>query len=230
MLFLCLFFILLLLRVDSFCKNYAVTGQRRLLCSALVDAPVADLDVKELLKTMLSSRSSLDEKKKCYKTVIDLRSKENGEFEIVLDEMLGFVDGVKGNPICARRLPFPLPSFRVKVGSLRRLLQSSTNIKSQNQEDEQNKIEKRRGLLIILGQLVRTEEKNTNIRFLEEEALRRSKKADMTEMLRRTPTGLETPTYTVIQSKGIWEVQTLPPTHTLPLIHTIHTRTPMFRC
>lgn len=165
------------------------------------------LDVKTLLRTMLSSMTSLEEKKSCYQSVIDLRTKGNGQFEEVLDEMLGFCESVKGNPFCARRLPIPIPSFRVKVGSLRRLLQSSTSIKALDADAEENVFEKRRGLLIILGQLVKTDRENTNIRYLEAEARKRSKVTDMAEMLRRTPSGLETPTYSVLESKGTWEVR-----------------------
>jgi hypothetical protein len=175
-------------------------------CMCATDQSIP-IDVKNLLKKMLSSRSSLEEKKQSYQTVIDLRIKGNGQFEEVLDEMIGFVDSVKGNLFCTWRLPIPIPSFRVKVGSLRRLLQSSTSIKALDQEAEENKLEKRRGLLIILGQLVKTEKENTNIRYLEAEARKRSMVNDMTEMLRRTPANLETPTYTVVESKKTWEVR-----------------------
>ena len=168
------------------------------------------IDTRKLLDTLLSSRTSVEQKKDAYQVIRDLRQdKDDEKIERVLDEMLEYIERSKQNPLTAVRLPFPWPSFRIKVGSLRRLLQTSTSIKAADANDEENKKEKRRGLLIILGQLASSIErqKSVNIRKLEAEARTRSKQNDMVEMLKRTPAGLETPIYKVVENLGEWEVR-----------------------
>lgn len=176
--------------------------------STTSSASASPINVRRTLEILLSSRSSLAEKKAAYQSVRELRqSPESDKLEKVLDEMLSLIEEAKTNPFCRVRLPFPLPSFRVKVGSLRRLLQSTTTIMGSTKDDEENKKEKRRGLLIILNQLVNSEKENSSIRKLEKESIQQSKGTDMAEMIRRTPKNLETPTYKVLEAKPRWEVR-----------------------
>ena len=86
-----------------------------------------------------------------------------------------------------RYYPFPLPSYRVKLGSLARLIMSILENEQTNTGDISAR--HRRALSIILGQL----QDSKGVWALEQDAKRSSNVATMEEMLKRTPAGLETP-------------------------------------
>ena len=75
-----------------------------------------------------------------------MRKERNEEYEKVLDDMFTLLGNNEDNKFARKRLPVPLPSFRVKLGHLQRLLDDTVT-------DREDRGQRRRGLLIILGQL-----------------------------------------------------------------------------
>jgi len=74
--------------------------------------------------------------------------------------------------------------------------------------DDSNLSEKkRRAMSVLINQLKDAK----SIRSLENEAVMRLNRNSMAEMLRRTPKGLETPKYDVVESKSFWEVRKYQP-------------------
>jgi SOUL heme-binding protein len=181
-----------------------------------VESPAIILNPRNFLSTILSSRSSKDEKKALLATLQNLRmagTKEStgpGNFNYAefLDEMLVLIDSVEGNIWARRRLPIPLPSLRLKMGSARRLMntlaesEEKTTEKSESNNMDSGK--RRRALGILLNQLAMSE---GGVRSLELEALTRLSANTMEEMLKRTPKGLETPKYEVVYKKDTFEVR-----------------------
>ena len=184
--------------------------------TVIAESPAIVLNPRNFLSTILSSRSSKDEKKALLSTLQNLRMaglKEStgpGNFNYAefLDEMLALIDSVEGNIWARRRLPIPLPSLRLKMGSARRLMNTLAESEEKAMEKpEGNSMDsgkRRRALGILLNQLAMSE---GGVRGLELEALTRLSANTMEEMLKRTPKGLETPKYEVIYNKDTFEVR-----------------------
>lgn len=133
---------------------------------------------------------------------------ENFNYAEFLDEMLVLIDSVEGNIWARRRLPIPLPSLRLKMGSARRLMNTLAESEEKTiEKSESNNMDsgkRRRALGILLNQLAMSE---GGVRGLELEALTRLSANTMEEMLKRTPKGLETPKYEVVYNKDSFEVR-----------------------
>lgn len=221
-----LFIILISFKVSSFKMSVPLP---RLKSTALTSTSTRQLVVdssgqlssleppRDFLRVMLSSRSSEESKKKLLDKLKGIRVNMNrpGEQQSAyveyLDNLLVEIDSVGSNVWASRRLLIPLPSLQIKLGSCRRVLkileeeQTSSSSSSTNQ-DEANR--RRRALAVLLSQLVK--QKN-GIRGVESEALRRLKRFTMKEMLERTPSGLETPSYEVVDARKTWEVRKYAP-------------------
>ena len=99
---------------------------------------------RTFLNTLLSSRSSTVEKKLLLAKLQNLRmagvkeSSAAGSFNYAefLDELLTLIDSVQGNIWARRRLPIPLPSLRLKMGSAKRLL--NTLVETEEKPDRKS--------------------------------------------------------------------------------------------
>lgn len=161
---------------------------------------------KPFLNTLLSSRSSSEQKQKLWKEYQTLRSSDTNSSVAFLDSVLNEIYEKKNV------LPFPfpkfLPSYRVKIAALKRSMdifleeEGNTDLSPSKANDEFAR--KRRALSVILNQL----QSQNGIRTLEAEALRSKRQQHpMSEMLKRTPKGLETPNYVVLYDKPTWQVR-----------------------
>jgi len=90
---------------------------------------------------------------------------------------------------------------RTKLGTLNRMLNSLL------QEGIDENVRRQGVRTRTLAVLVRQLETVKGVRALEAEALHGKSTATMADMLRRTPEGLETPSYKVKAEKGSWEVR-----------------------
>ena len=125
-----------------------------------------------------------------------------------LDELLSLIDSVQGNMWARRRLPIPLPSLRLKMGSAKRLLNTLVETDDKSMEKTGDVTldsgKRRRALGILLNQLAMND---GGVRGLELEALTRLARSSMEEMLERTPKSLETPKYEVVYNKDTFQVR-----------------------
>eukprot|EP00747_Dinoflagellata_sp_TGD_P197705 gnl/TRDRNA2_/TRDRNA2_69407_c0_seq1.p1 gnl/TRDRNA2_/TRDRNA2_69407_c0~~gnl/TRDRNA2_/TRDRNA2_69407_c0_seq1.p1 ORF type:complete len:391 (-),score=43.45 gnl/TRDRNA2_/TRDRNA2_69407_c0_seq1:242-1414(-) len=129
-------------------------------------------EMKPLMKTLLSSLTSTEERSALMLEVRGLRHVDNAAYESELDSMLCLIDSVKDDPLCKVRLPFPLPSVRTKLGSLRRLLTKVTAGSSDS-------VQRKRGMLVILAELCLSK---GGVRALEKKVTSRPEKvAEMAE-------------------------------------------------
>lgn len=122
-----------------------------------------------------------------------------------LNEILKEIDKVEKNKFAMFKYPIPIPSYRVKLGALNRVL--NTVLQEENLDPKASyttwEATRRRALSIVLNQLQYVR----SIRSMENEAAGRLKRSSMREMLARTPKGLETPKYRVVKHKKTWEVR-----------------------
>ena len=172
----------------------------------LPNPSLSHLHAKSFLKDILSSRTNVNRKKELLRELQGLRAM-NSSYTSFLDSILIEVDQIKSNSIAMMKFPIPLPSYRMKLGSLARVL---SQVESEADVDEKASFttvqsSRRRALSIVLNQLPDVR----SIRALEAEANRRKKNvSSMEEMLQRTPKDLETPSYTVLSpSFKTWEVR-----------------------
>ena len=173
------------------------------------------LDTKQFLKTMLSSRR-MEEKKILVQKLQGMRAAENdgsvsrsesrsdvpvwnGEWSQFLGSIINEIEIIEGNKWAMKRWPIPLPSYRLKLGSMSRLMNEILKNEPNAGIDR-----KRRALSMLLGQL---QNSNGGVRELETESIRRSKTNTMQEMLSRTPSNLETPKYEVEYVQPTWEIR-----------------------
>ena len=190
------------------------------------------------LRPLLSSTPPLAEKQALVQALQGLRAQESdgsvnrsekrGERSVWNGDKASFLDlllvEMESSPrmlakSTGRILSF-LPSYRVKLGALQRVVQlilseESENVafakallKCENVEElsSYRMGRKRRALSIVLGQL---QGQSAGIHGLEREARARASRSNtMAEMLDRTP-ALETPRYSVVDSNdmGGWEVR-----------------------
>ena len=209
--------------------------------STVVSGEQATLtNARSFLQILLSSRSKMEDKTSLVSALQGLRAKEsdanvnraedkskpaiwNGDKAAFLDSILFEMDNIKGvfGWPNARLLSF-LPSYRVKVVALKRMMSLITSeeveqinaakvlLKEDNVEQALATLKQsrqRRALSVIIGQL---QSQPQGIRGLEKEARSRIvQQTTMAEMLDRTPKGLETPSYDVVYQNPTqtWEVR-----------------------
>jgi len=199
---------------------------------------------------MTSSRTSEETKKQILGKLQKIRVQSNrgGEeqqpsaYAEYMDTLLGEIDSVRNKFWWTSRirLPIPFPSFSMKLRACYRVLKiveeeqmidtttsssstdSHTNV---NNPDQANR--RRRALAVLLNQLVT---QRNGIRGVESEALRRFKRStSISEMLARTPPGLETPSYQVIDTKKTWEVRRYAPFSVCSTVLTSNNNNPKER-
>lgn len=164
-------------------------------------------EAEAILRILLSSRPTLEKKESTYEPFRKLRQNQDpantAQYFEILKEMFELISSVKDNKFAQKRFLFMrfIPSFRLKLGSLNRVLENTIEDPSENGRN--------RALLVILSELSRS--KGGIIR-LEKQALRASqRKLSMKDMFANTPQGLETPSYNVVdRRRGIsddWEIR-----------------------
>jgi len=157
---------------------------------------------KDFLKVFLSYTTSL-EKKRAMLNQAQEKSTSRWGF---LDSLLLELDSKENtNWIASIRYPIPLPSYRVKLASLRRLVDFYV-AEDTSAENEALSNKRSKALASIINQLTSTK---GGIFRIEKEALKTMKGLiTMEEMLARTPK-LETPQFSTIFSKESeqWEVR-----------------------
>lgn len=151
---------------------------------------------RSALGTLLSSRSSAKAKAETLSKISALRTQTDMEaYRLVLDSFLVEVDKIKKNSLAMKTLSLPLPSYRLKLGSLARLMDYTLSGTS-SEEDEQQ--QRRTALAILLKQLNTTR----GVRALERDVLERQQQSlGMAEMMSFTP-DLETPEFAVVAEGG----------------------------
>ena len=156
---------------------------------------------RQFLLSIMSSRTSQAEKKKFIEISRQMRVNGEAEYLAFLETLLNEVDSVKNNKFAMTRWPIAIPSYRVKLGCLNRVL-------TQLLEEGMDENVRREGLRIrTLATLVRQLEVSKDVRALESDALNGKNEVTMADMLKRTPAGLETPAYKVLEEKGRWELR-----------------------
>lgn len=183
------------------------------LCVATVDSQpiettVTKIDSKDFLKTMLSSRTTADMKERSVQMLRKLRESRNSVerqmYDSLFDDCLTEIDKIEHNRIANLKILSGMPSYRVKVAALRRvmekLIDDDIKVDFPNQSSE---FLRKRALSVIMSQL-RT---HKSIRTLEKEANRNGKSIKRDELIARTPAGLETPKYEVVYPQKTWEVR-----------------------
>jgi hypothetical protein len=160
---------------------------------ASVETQSADigLEPRAFLQSLMSSRTSQDDKKTLLETARQLRGKGDAVYIAFLESLLKEVDSVKGNKWALRRWPVPLPSYRAKLGCLNRMLEQL--LQEGMDENVRREGVRARTLAVLLRQL----ELTSGVRALESEATKAKTEVSMADMLKRTPENLETPMYQV---------------------------------
>ena len=168
------------------------------------------LQPQAFLRNILSSRTNAKKKSQLLQElqslrVADLPAANQTVYIQFLNEILKEVDRVEKNKLAMFKYPIPIPSYRIKLGALNRVLR--TVLDEENLDPKASyttwQAARRRALSIVLNQLQYVR----SIRSMETEALGRLKRSSMKEMLARTPKGLETPKYRVVKHKKTWEVR-----------------------
>eukprot|EP00747_Dinoflagellata_sp_TGD_P168888 gnl/TRDRNA2_/TRDRNA2_196363_c0_seq1.p1 gnl/TRDRNA2_/TRDRNA2_196363_c0~~gnl/TRDRNA2_/TRDRNA2_196363_c0_seq1.p1 ORF type:complete len:271 (+),score=44.79 gnl/TRDRNA2_/TRDRNA2_196363_c0_seq1:51-863(+) len=108
--------------------------------------PAPDWFMKPLMKTLLSSLTSSEQRSKEFAAFRKLRHTDAAAYENDVSAMLDIVDSVADNPYAKHRFPFPLPSLRTKLGSLRRVIDLVA-------EGCTMESERKKAMLIVLGEV-----------------------------------------------------------------------------
>lgn len=175
------------------------------------------LQTKPFLHALMSSRSKDDTKKMYLEKLRSLKSNDSRSGELgdssdlynsFVDKVIREVEDIQHNSWAMADWPFPLPSYRVKLGCLFKVFTSVLDEQRQsgisNNENESSM--KRRAMLLLFNQLKSCK----GVRVLERECRSRKNRNSMSEMLQRTP-ALETPQYDVIDQRNGWEVRQYKP-------------------
>lgn len=193
------------------------------LCMTISKAKVSSnsSEIRSFLNSLLSSRTTSEKKVELIQKLNTLRNFQSrnlsyvgssdhssiwdGSYTNFLDQLLQEVDSIKVNKFAMFNHIIPIPSYRVKLGCLNRVLDifiadEIKGIKDLPNNDISNS--RRRALSAILFQL----QKNKSIRSLERDASKSTADVSIEEMLQRTPK-LETPLYTVVDARKYWEVR-----------------------
>ena len=163
-----------------------------LVCSAVLPEPSV------FLKEMMSSRTAQSTKVNLLSTIQTVRKSDEPTAIKFMDQLVIEIDKVALNPIAMIKWPIPLPSYRLKLGCFKRMVDELI-------QDEPTDMRRKRS---AVAQLLRQLQEQSSIRELEKE-YDRKKKSDCTmeEMLARTPPDLETPKYDVVVRRDRWEVR-----------------------
>jgi hypothetical protein len=159
------------------------------------------MEASTLLERLASTRTPEPEKEGALQNL--MRSDDR---EALLDAAVDVIESSGSGLLSGRRWPLPLPSRRAKLGAYSRLLESLLDEEpgSGSRFQQGDRALRRRLLLVLLRQLRSVR----GVWALEGEATRRRRlSANMDEMLRRTPVGLETPAYEVEAKRQAWEVR-----------------------
>lgn len=155
-------------------------------------------EARSLLNLLGSRRSTTEAKEEALRN-LQTRADRG---EAVLDDALQCINDRAGM-LAARRWPIPLPSRRAVLGSYGRLLEGM-EAESPASEEVSDAQRRRRLLLVLFRQLPNTK----GTWALEREVTRRRRlSSSIDEMLARTPDGLETPQYDVLDARANWEVR-----------------------
>jgi len=160
-----------------------------------------ELEPRAFLASLMSSRTAQADKTMLLESARQLRAKGDAVYTAFLERLLQEVDGVAENSWAMTRWPIPLPSYRVKLGCLNRMVTELLN--EGMDENVRREGVRARTLAVLLRQL----ETSQGVRKLETEAGKAKLEVSMADMLKRTPDGLETPKYQVAAEKGTWEVR-----------------------
>lgn len=136
------------------------------------------------------------EKETIVKEMSSLRQTNCAELDALLDGMLAEVD--REFPSWASvPLPFPIPSYRFKLGTMKRMLAALL-------DGEEEPRRKRSAVLQLAKQLASSK----GVWGLEREVRSRTKnQLSMEDMFERTPKDLETPKYEIVEHSDTWEVR-----------------------
>mmetsp|Transcript_23297 Transcript_23297/g.48385 ORF Transcript_23297/g.48385 Transcript_23297/m.48385 type:complete len:350 (+) Transcript_23297:49-1098(+) len=181
-----------------------LAGQTQGLSSPTRPPASTPADVRSELRALIARRTQLSEKEAILDRLSELRSaRGRGDaegFNAFTDLCLEVLDEERG-PVstCISKLPIvrrAVPSFRVNLLLLRRVMELTDA--SVDQQTRRNT------LAVSLAQL----KNRRGVSNLLSEAERRTRNAaSMDEMLSRTPEGLETPDYRVVQRYKDWEIR-----------------------
>ena len=158
------------------------------------------VEIRSELRKLLARRSTVDDKAEILGSLSDKRrARGRGDpaaFDSYTDACLAILDEPRSSVSTALSKVRGVPSFRVNLLLLRRVMEltdSSTDLAT-----------RRNTLAVSLAQL----RERRGVASLLREAERRTRNAaSMDEMLSRTPEGLETPNYEVVERFGDWEVR-----------------------
>jgi len=211
--------LLLIISTEVSCFKLALPHTKCVLSATVspqVDQPalLPSLELpRDFLRAMLSSRTSMETKKMFMDRLQGIRvnmNKAEGQktaYSDYLDSLLMEIDSVEGNVFASRKWPIALPFLQLKLGSCRRVLRIMLEEDPISQDESSSR--RRRAMAVLLNQLAR---QKGGIRGVEADARRRTKRSTtMKEMLERTPTELETPSYEVIDARKTWEVRRYAP-------------------
>ena len=155
-------------------------------------------DPSVFLRALMSSQTPRESKSKLFSNLQDLREMDEAAAIQFLDLVVGEVDKISSNRIAMMKWPVPFPSYRMKLGCLKRMLDDLV-------QDEPTDNRRRRS---AVAQLLRQLQEGPGVWKLEREYERKKKaECSMDEMLARTPPDLETPKYEVLLRKKNWEVR-----------------------
>jgi len=150
-----------------------------------------------VLRLLMSMRSKEADKKVVVDKMMAMRQENAEDLQALLDGMLAEMDDVR--PFFrSLKSPFPLPSYRAKLGALSRMMTTVM--------DGETEPRRRRSAMAQLMRQLSTSPRG--VWGLEREMVSRTKRqTTMKEMLDRTPQDLETPKYSVEKEYGDWEVR-----------------------
>lgn len=163
---------------------------------------------RAFLSALMSEELSAAEKS-AYVQWLSKKSPTRVSNSPFVEELLAEIDNVatkKRNFWARVRYPIELPSFRVRLGGVVRML---TELIEAGEEPGQRsaggnntEARRRRALVSLLRQM-----QFKGSRALEAEMIEARKNPSMADMLKRTPEGLETPRYEVLAERGRFEVR-----------------------
>ena len=140
-----------------------------------------ELEPRAFLASLMSSRTAQADKTMLLESARQLRAKGDAVYTAFLERLLQEVDGVAENSWAMTRWPIPLPSYRVKLGCLNRMVTELLN--DGMDENVRREGVRARTLAVLLRQL----ETSQGVRKLETEADKAKLEVSMADMLKRTP-------------------------------------------
>lgn len=180
------------------------------------------LDSARLVQTLSSRRAGTQAKQDALAELTALRQANSSAYQGTLQQLLDEVDGVQANRWATCRWPVPVPSRRVRLATLGRLVDatmgSDDSAKTEKGQDGQEGADRlrRSALALLLRELASAK----SVRSLERDVARRQRqqaKLTMEDMLANTPP-IGTPKYEVLDDEPLrWEVRKYEP---FPIVST----------